>query len=314
MKWHEIKITTTDEASDAVSEMLTSIGAGGVAIEDPNDIRREVLRSDSLDYADEEFLSSLGNDVIIKAYFQGDINITELEQLVKEKIRFISNFLNTGHGYSGYTEVDDEDWSTAWKKYYKPIHISKGIVIKPSWEDYNMKDGEIVIELDPGMAFGTGTHETTAMCAGLLQKYLKQGDEVIDVGCGTGILSIIAAKLGANHITAVDIDEVAIRVTRENCIINSVHDRVHALRGVLDEVPAQKADIVAANIIANIIIDISKIMPYYLKAGGYFIASGIIKERSREVMEACEAEGFSCIERLESGEWVAMVFKCLSSL
>ena len=212
MKWLEIQITTTEEASDAISEMLTSIGAGGVVIEDPNDILARINSPDSLDYADEEFLSSLGEDVVIKAYFPSHQGREGVVELIKEKLVFISGFLDTGKGYSGISEVDDEEWATAWKKYYRPFNISSKIVIKPSWEDYTAKENETVIELDPGMAFGTGTHETTRLCACMLEKFVKAGDSVIDLGCGTGILSIIAAKLGAKRVLAADIDETAVRI------------------------------------------------------------------------------------------------------
>lgn len=314
MKWTEIKIKTTEEAYDAISEMLTTIGAGGVAIEDPNDIRMEIAKSGSLDYADDDFLNSLGEDVIIKAYFSEMINKSELVELIREKIQFISNFLNVGYGYMGFTEIDDEDWSTAWKKYYKPIHISERIVIKPSWEDYIKGDNEIVIELDPGMAFGTGTHETTRLCAQFLEKYVHQNDNVIDIGCGTGILSIVAAKIGAENIIAVDVDEVAVRVTKENCVLNNVKDQVISSKGVLNDIKRGKYDIIVANIIANVIIDISCLIPYYLKSGGYFITSGIIKERKNEVVDTYLRMGFLCEQIQEMGEWVAIVFKCQDSL
>lgn len=313
MKWYEIKVVTTEEASDAVSEMLTSLGAEGVTIKDPNEIKRKFLEPDSLDYADDQFISSLGENVVIKAYFQGDINVTELVGLIKEKLSYISNFLNIGQGYDGMEEVDDEDWSTAWKKYYKPLHISDRVVIKPSWEEYQRRKGEIIVELDPGMAFGTGTHETTQMCAQLLEKYMKTGDRIIDAGCGTGILSIIASKLGASSITAIDIDEVAVQVTKENIRFNNVHN-IFARRAVLQDIPKEKVDVVVANIVADVIIDISKIIPYYLKATGYFITSGIIRERKLDVIDSCHKMGFVCKETLEIGEWVAMVFRCQSSL
>ena len=314
MKWTEIRIITTEEAADAVTEMLTSIGAGGVVIEDPNDIRRQIESPDSLDYADDEFLNALGEDVTVKAYFPSHQSGEGLVELIKEKLAFISRFLDTGKGYSGMCEVDDEDWATAWKKYYKPFNISEHVVIKPSWEDYSPGEGELVIELDPGMAFGTGTHETTRLCAQMLEKTVEAGDYVIDLGCGTGILSIIAAKLGAESVLAADIDETAVRVTRENCTINGVEDRVTAVRGILDQLDRRKADIVVANIIADVIIGISSKVPDYVKADGYFITSGIIKERKDEVISSYEAKGFVLTDLVELGEWVAIVFKCQGSL
>lgn len=313
MKWIEIKIKTTEEACDAISYMLTSIGAGGVAIEDPNEIRRETQKSNSIDYVDDEFLNSLGEDVVVKAYFPGETNVPELVSLIKEKLAFIGTFLNVGEGYCGYAEMDKEDWSNSWKKYYKPLHLTDRLIVKPSWENYDNKDGEIIIEMNPGMAFGTGTHETTKMCAVLLDKYVKDGCRVIDVGCGTGILSIIASKLGAAEVTAVDIDEVAVKVAKENLELNKV-DNVRVFKGVLDDIEKEKRDIVVANIIANVIMDISSRVPYYLKKDGLFIASGIIKERKQEVLDECLRKGFECVEIIEMGEWVAIVLRCLDSL
>ncbi|MDQ2084990.1 50S ribosomal protein L11 methyltransferase [Herbivorax sp. ANBcel31] len=313
MKWYEIVIKTTGEAQDAICEMLSSIGSAGFSIEDPDDIRREVLRQDSLDYFDEEFINSLGDVVVIKAYFSQETDISKLVILIKEKLSFINRFLDTGEGFAGYLKVDEEDWSTSWKKYYKPFHLTDKLVIKPSWEAYDKKDSEIVIELDPGMAFGTGTHETTSMCSRLLEKYINKDDRVIDVGCGTGILSIIASKLGASHITSVDIDDVAVKITKENSIINKV-ENIHAIKGVLNNIQEGKSDLIVANIIADVIIGLSSDVLAYLKDGGIFIASGIIKERKQEVVDEYAKKGFSCTEVLEQGEWVAIVLKCPDSL
>ena len=316
MKWNEIRIKTTEEAYDAISEMLISIGSGGVAIEDPNEVKREIEKPNTLDYADDEFLNSLGEDITVKAYFPKDRNIKELVELVKEKLAFISNFLDIGEGHVDYTEMDEHDWANEWKKYYKPDHITDNIVIKPTWEQYDRKADEIVIELDPGMAFGTGTHETTRMCARLLSKYVAAGDRVIDVGCGTGILSIIAAKLGAEHVTAVDIDSVAVKVAKENCSINHADDVIDVFAGVLTDIDirGERADIIAANIIANVIIDIAEAVPRYIKKDGYFITSGIIRERKQEVINAYVSRNFALEATLEAGEWVAMAFRCLGSL
>lgn len=314
MKWTEVHIVTTEEASDAISEMLTTIGAGGVVIEDPNEIRRQIESPDSLDYADQEFMDSLGTEVTIKAYFNQESTPEELSVLIQEKLSFISRFLEVGKGYAGYSQVDDEDWATAWKKYYKPFHISGSVVIKPSWEEYDKQENEIVIELDPGMAFGTGTHETTRLCSQFLEQYVKNGDTVIDVGCGTGILSIIAVKLGAKHAEAVDIDDVAARVSRENCEINGVTDSINVRKGVLADIEPQKADIVVANIIADVVISLSELIPQYLKKGGLLLTSGIIRERKEDVIQIYKALGFELINSEEIGEWVAIVFKCPDSL
>ena len=314
MKWTEVCIKTTEEASDAISDMLTTIGAGGVVIEDPNEIRRQIESPNSLDYADQEFMDSLGTEVTVKAYFNEESTPEQLAVLIQEKIKFISQFLNVGKGYAGYAEVDDEDWATAWKKYYKPFHISSSVVIKPSWEEYSRQEGEIIVEMDPGMAFGTGTHETTRLCSQLLEKYVEKNDTVIDVGCGTGILSIIAVKLGASHATAIDIDEVASRVTKENCSMNGCLDKISVRKGVLMDLEPQKADIVVANIIADVVINLSTIIPSYLKNGGILLTSGIIKERKDDVMKAYMDNGFKFISLLEMGEWVAIVFKCQDSL
>jgi len=309
-------VNTTDEASDAVSEMLTSMGAGGVAIKDPFDIRKELLKPNTLDYADDEFLASLGDEVIIQAYFQDGLEITDLLKKINDGLHNISQFLDVGKGFEGYGEVDDEDWSTSWKKYYKPFKLTDRIVIKPTWEEYNALLSDIIVEMDPGMAFGTGTHETTQMCSILLDKYIRDECEVLDVGCGTGILSIIAAKLGAKSVKAIDIDAVAVKVANENITINKENSKINAFKGILTDIKIeeQKYDIIVANIIADVIIDLSSLIPYYLKIDSFFITSGIIKERKQDVLDACSKNGMSCIETLEMGEWVAMVFKCLDTL
>lgn len=313
MKWYEIVIETTEEAQDAICEMLSSIGSSGSSIENPNDIKREILKQNSLDYADEEFINNLGDVVIIKSYFSGEKDISKLVPLIGEKLTFIKKFLDIGKGFTEYFKVDEEDWSTSWKKHYKPFHLTDKLVIKPSWEVYNKKEGEIIIELDPGMAFGTGTHESTSMCSVLLEKYISKEDRVIDVGCGTGILSIIASKLGAAHVTALDIDEMAVKIAKENSKINKV-ENIHAVKGVLSDIEKGKSDLIVANIIADVIIDLSLYIPTYLKEGGIFIISGIIKDRKQQVIDEYVKNSFICEEILEKGEWVAIVLRCPDSL
>lgn len=309
MNWYELKVTTTHEASEAVSEILTSLGSGGVCVEDKNDIIVSINHKDTLDYVDDDFLDALNDDVIVKAYFQKNINIKEIISSIKERLTKTSQFLDIGKGLVECLDVNEEDWATAWKKYYTTFNLTDNITIKPSWEEYVPKNHEMVIELDPGMAFGTGTHETTKMCAILLEEYLKSGDEVIDIGTGTGILSIIAAKLGASAVTAVDIDDVAVRVAKENLYVNKVYN-VEVIKGILLNISKNKRDLIVANIISNVIIELKSVLSDYLKPGGIFIASGIIKDREKEVMDNYIETGFICEKTLRLSEWVAMVFRC----
>ncbi len=312
IKWFEIRVVTSREASDAVSEMLMSLGAGGVAIEDPHDIAEDIAKGPDCVY--DGLFPSRGDDTVIKAYFGEDNDPTFLADRIREGLQEIGLFLNPGKGTVSYSEVDEEDWACGWKKYYKPFPISGRVVIKPTWEEYEKKGGEIVVELDPGMAFGTGTHETTKLCARLIEEYLKAGDRVIDIGCGSGILAIIASKLGAGRVAAVDIDETAVKAARENCRINGAGN-VRVYKGTLNDIPAEeKADLAVANIIADVIIDLGPSLPRYLRAGGLFIASGIIRERKQEVAEYYRSIGFDLLKETGMNEWEALAFKWGGSL
>lgn len=307
MEWHEIVITTTHEASDAVCDLLETLNSCGVVIEDPYDIINEIKKPNTLDYADDDFLDSLGEDVKIKAYFDGNLNEKELIVKIQEKLEAISGFLDLGKKEVSYNSVKQEDWSTLWRKNYKPIRISKRVVIKPSWEEYKKEPSDVVVELEPGLAFGTGQHETTKLCSEFLEKYINPNDKVLDVGCGTGILSIISKKLGASKVLAVDIDPMCVKVAKENCCKNG--ETIDVICGVLEDVCDSNFDIIVANIIADVIIDFSPILGGVIKNEGFFIASGIIKEREQEVRVALQNCNFSMVERKSDGDWVAMVFK-----
>lgn len=312
MKWHEIMIKTTKEACDAVSEMLISAGSGGVIVEDPDETKKEALKAVHLDYIDDKLLQEKGDEITVKAYFEGSLNPRDLLLIIEKNMKKISLFLDTGKGFVSCTEVEDEDWANTWKKYYKPFYLCENIVIKPTWEQYENKNDELVIEIDPGMAFGTGIHETTRMSAYFLKEYMKPGAKVVDVGCGTGILSIVASKLGASHVTAVDIDSSAVKAAKENLRINRIESGVEVYKGELEilEPGIFKADIIVANIIADVVIDLSKIVGRYLKPEGFFIVSGIISSRKDEVMEAFFNTGFVLDNLKTLGEWMAIVFKC----
>jgi len=334
MKWAEFTIITTEEASDAISEMLAQIGADGIAVTDPWEIKRIIDAPDSLSYADDGFVNSLGTDVTVKAYFaelDGLIrlgpkaqeyvdefdttmiygNITDKRvsadeacAIIKEQLGKISEFLDIGKGFDSWKYVEDRDWENEWKKDYRAFKISDRVVICPSWEDYKAKDGEIVVSLDPGSAFGTGTHETTASCACLLDRVIKGGEKVLDLGTGSGILAIICRKLGAGDIDAVDIDKLAVDVARENCDINGCGD-IDCYEGELKDVKSEHYDIIVANIIADVIAAIASDVPSRLSPGGKFICSGIINTKKDKVEKALADAGFEILSQSEKNDWLA---------
>lgn len=308
MKWIEITVTTNQEASEAISELLMSKGANGTEVVDPVAFR-QVLESNSyLDYADDGLIESYGNDVIIRAYFSDDRNPVILLDEIKAEISDMSEYLNIGSGSAALKSRDDTEWKDNWKKNFKPFQFTNKIVIKPSWEDYSPKIGDIVVELDPGMAFGTGTHETTRMCAMLGEKYLNEGDRVLDLGCGTAILAISAAKLGASSALAVDIDDAAVKAARENVENNSETLKINVCHGELKDIKKEAYDLIFINIIADVIISLADEIKPYTAGNTRILLSGIIKSRQQEVMKKYLDLGFKLIEELSMGEWVAMVF------
>jgi len=306
MNWVEIKVKTTTEAIEAVSNIFYEAGVAGVVIEDPK-IYLRPHDPEEWDYLD--IPEGLDFEVAqVTGYLIEDSSLAERTQAIRDRISELPSYgLDIGKGEVVLTTISETDWSSAWKKYYKPTHIGKNIVVKPSWEVYKPERDEIVVELDPGMAFGTGTHETTMLCLEILEKYIKNGITVIDVGCGSGILSIASGKLGAEQVLAIDRDENAVRIARENIKRNNLETRIRAIKGDKLQNINFKADIIVANIIADVIIDLSKDVALCLKDNGVFIASGIIKDRKLSVIEALEKNGFDLVEQFEKGEWVALV-------
>lgn len=307
MKYIEVQVTTTTEASDAIYNMLVEAGAAGVVIEDPNDFIMLNTDEKSWDYVEQELVETLGTDVRVKGYFPYEqFNDEKLKQ-IQSRVNQLDEFgLDKGKGTVTTRDVYDEDWANAWKKYYKPVKAGERIVIKPTWEEYQAQEGDLVIEMDPGMAFGTGTHETTVMCIKLLEKYVTPDSVVFDVGSGSGILGISAAKLGARHVECVDIDNVACRVAKENAEHNNVVDKLVVKCGNLLDVVNEKADLIVANIIADIIIGFTEDAWKALVPKGIFISSGIIKDRRDEVLKKISSSGFEVLEVMEMGEWCAI--------
>ena len=307
MKWTEVQIKTTTEAEEIVTNIMYDLGVTGLAIEDPKDIIAFQQSEEDWDFIDSSLIKQDYEGVIIKGYFPESEDLIDKIELIRDSIeKNPTSDLNKSLGEVTITEVYEKDWAEAWKKYYKPIKIGEKIVIKPTWEKYEETDEEIIIELDPGMAFGTGTHETTTMCIEALEAYVKADDLVYDIGCGSGILSIVAAKLGAQRVIGVDLDELCTRVSKENISLNKVEDLIEIKQGNLLDVVCGKADIIVSNIIAEVIVDMIGSLKDYLKTEGIFIASGIITEKIDMVEKALIENGFKILGTKVMGEWVSI--------
>ena len=309
MKWVEVSIKTTTGAVEAVANVLYNVGVSGVVIEDPHDIILTNSDGNAWDYIDESLIN-LEEGAIVKGYIPESSDLIDKIDLVKRSVASLPQFgLNIGTGEVSVIEVREEDWSTSWKKYYKPTKVGNKIVVKPIWEEYNPGADEIVIEMDPGMAFGTGTHETTIMCVQQLEQHVSKKCTVFDIGCGSGILSIAAAKLGAKKVIGIDYDKVAVNVAGKNVIVNEVDDIVTIKHGNLMELFTEKADIIVANIIADVVILLSGNIKNFLKNDGFFITSGIILDRVKEVKHNLVKNGLEIVEIGMMGEWAVIVSK-----
>ena len=307
--WIEVRVITKSEALEPVSGIFYSLDCKGVAIEDPEDILGREQGPLTWDFADINVLEHKGKFAVVKAYFAEEDNIEEILGYVNEKLVELKEMgIDLGEAKVEHEKMYEEDWANTWKQYYKPSKVGEKIVVKPIWEEYEQKEGELVVNLDPGMAFGTGTHETTRMCIQALEKYVKEESTVFDVGCGSGILAIAAAKLGAKLAVGVDLDPVAVESSIENVGYNNLNN-IEILHGNLVEVIDGKSDIVVANILAEIICILTDDVKRVIKDGGVFITSGIIHDRVDMVCEKLEATGFEVIEKNRDGEWNCIVAK-----
>ena len=312
MDWMEAVVHTTTMGADLVSEVLMNAGAVGTAIEDRYDVTSSKKSDGMWDMIDEDVLAKMSEDVLVKAYFKNDASAKETLLLVGEKLRELARAdlgFDAGSLELESQNVHEQDWAENWKKYYKPFRAGERLVIKPSWEPYAAQAGDLVLELDPGMAFGTGTHETTYMCMEQLERYVTPGCKAIDVGCGSGILALAAAKLGASDVLAIDLDELAVKVAAENTRHNHLEDVVRVVHGDLLEKSDEMADVIVANIIADVICFLCGPAKKHLLPGGTFICSGIIREREEDVQRALAAAGYTVCNRLAKGEWVCLAAK-----
>ncbi|QQZ10816.1 50S ribosomal protein L11 methyltransferase [Heyndrickxia vini] len=310
MKWSEIMIHTTNEAIEPISNILHEAGASGVVIEDPFDLVKEredqfgeIYQLNPDDYPEE--------GVIIKAYLSVNSFLGETVEEIKQAINNLALFnIDIGQNHVTISEVNEEEWATAWKKYYNPVKISEKFTIVPTWEKYEaVSSDELIIELDPGMAFGTGTHPTTVMCIQALERTVKQNDTVIDVGTGSGVLSIAAALLGAVQVTALDLDEVAVQSAKLNVKLNKVQDQVTVSKNDLLNGMNGQVDVVVSNILAEVIMSFTDDVAKAVKPNGYFIASGIIQQKKDQVKEAIISSGFSIEETIVMEDWIAFIAK-----
>ena len=308
MEWAEVGFRTSHEAVEAVSALFEETGAAGTVIEDPALIN-EYIHSGLWDYTDIPEQKDTST-VTVKAYFAADDMLDEKLAALRTGLDAIAaRGVDTRPAEFLTARLQDEDWANSWKKYFHTDKIGKRIVIQPSWEEYEPQADEVVLRLDPGAAFGTGTHPTTAMCLRALERLVKPGITVFDVGTGSGVLSIAAAKLGAAKVQAADYDATAVRVARENIEANGVAGVVSVGESDLFSAFDGKAELVTANLIADLVIRLLPDLDAHLAAGGVLLASGIIDDRAQEVREAAETAGFSIAEDHAEKEWHAMVIR-----
>lgn len=314
MNWTEVKIYTTTAGIDPLTGSMLDLGLQGFMIEDAQDFD-EFLHDTTphWDYVDQAVMEKMKDCETCVTIYVAD-NPQGMEELAQVRQILARLKAQDPDGKYGRLElemkdVDEEDWSNAWKKYYHPVQVGEHLVVCPSWEAYDRQPDDVVLTLNPGMAFGTGTHDTTRLCMELLEKYITPQDTVLDVGCGSGILAITAALLGANKIIGCDIDEVAVKVAGENAALNGVQDRISFHQGDLTSQVEGSFQIICANIVADVIIRLSEDAGRYLAKDGIFITSGIIDTREQDVLNALEQNGFQVIERRTSGGWVALACK-----
>lgn len=301
MRWLELTVRTHPEAVESVSELLSSYAPGGIAIEEPIELIDE----------GQEYRVLTGQPVLVHAYLPIDGKEVEIRQRVAEGLWHFSSIGEHFVGELISKEVNEEDWANAWKDYYHVTHIGKRLVIRPSWREYTPKDDEVVLELDPGMAFGTGLHPTTRMCLEQVELLTRSGMHVIDVGTGSGILALAAAKLGAESVYGIDNSSVAVESSDANAKMNQLSDRITNVLGELDEQEAARMadqfDLVLANIIARVIGAIAPQLATVMKPSGLLIASGIIADRRHEAEQPLLEAGLRLVNAVMIDDWVTLI-------
>lgn len=320
MKYIEMNIDTTVEGIDLINTELMGLGITDIVIDDPRDIDFLLDKENDYewDYVDESVIDLKNNKPKITIYLEDtEENREKINQvkaamavlLEKNRDGLFGEIIDLGSLDVASKIEDDELWKDNWKEFFKPAKISKKFVVKPTWEEYEKKEGELVLEIDPGMAFGTGTHETTSLCVKFMEDYMKPSDKVLDVGCGSGILAIAGAMLGSKQVLGVEIDPVAVDIANENIKLNHVEDSAKAQFGDLTKGIDFKANIVVANLMADLVMMLSADVAKHLLPGGYYISSGILVEKEELVADTIRSCGFEIVEIREDGMWCAIVAK-----
>lgn len=312
MKWNKYTLKTTSKAEDIVISTLADLGIQGVEIEDKQPLTEEDKRQMFVD-----ILPDMPEDdgvAYLNFYLEPDDDNEAILKRVEEELEELRVFLDIGEGTIIRSETEDKDWINNWKQYFHQFYVDE-ILIIPSWEEVREEDRDkMIIHIDPGTAFGTGMHETTQLCIRQLKKYVKPGDEVLDVGTGSGILSIIALKLSAGHALGTDLDPCAVSAVEENKAVNGIPEGAFDMligniiddRQVQERAGYEKYDIVTANILADVLIPLTPVIKSRLKPGGIYITSGILDVKEQEVREAVEGAGLAVVEITRQGEWVSI--------
>ncbi len=312
MKWNQFRLKTTTEAEDIVSSMLADLGIEGVQIEDKIPLTQSDKEQMFVD-----ILPDMPEDdgcAYLTFYLDEEVDKHEMLLKVRQELEEMRSYLNVGDCTIEESQTEDVDWVNNWKQYFHQFYIDDILVI-PSWENVEAKDSDkMVIHIDPGTAFGTGMHETTQLCIRQLKKYVTEDTEILDVGCGSGILGMLALKFGAKHSVGTDLDPCAIDATYENMDNNGIsRDQYEVMIGniiddkeVQDKVGYEKYDIVAANILADVLVPLTPVIIHQLKKGGIYITSGIIEDKEEMVVEAVKKAGLEVLEVNHQGEWVSV--------
>lgn len=316
MNYIETKIYTSEIGIEMVLNALSEIGIDNAVIEDPSDVEDLMDKKNSYDwdYVDASVMEQIHEEPTVIIYGEdteeGENQVEQIklaiEKLKEQKDDIVAD-VDLGRLVVESIVASDEEWKDNWKEFFKPSKITDRIVVKPTWETYEKQsEDELIIEIDPGMAFGTGTHETTTLCVKLLEKYTETTDAVLDVGCGSGILSIAAGLLGIKNILGIDIDPIAVEVSKENVELNHLSDVVAVQYGDLTKGIDFKADVVVANLMADLVMMLAEDVAKHLTGKSIFISSGILVEKQQMVSESIEKNGFKILEVLEQGDWCAI--------